>query len=134
MQHWLKVYSPVFQASSSCFGSLGSEGKLPRSQVAAIGKALSDPNRLSIYIEIAGRKELYVGELRACHALSKATVSHHLRVLTQAGLIMFRRSGQNVFYRAIPAQLVRYCSYLNKLIEPQYSESQNYAAHTETDS
>jgi ArsR family transcriptional regulator len=95
--------------------------RLLKSEVTALGKALSDPNRLSIYIEIAGRKELYVSELSACRVLSNATVSHHLRVLTQAGLVMFRHSGQNVFYRAVPAQLIRYCSYLRKLVEPNCS-------------
>jgi DNA-binding transcriptional ArsR family regulator len=64
-----------------------------RSQVAALGKALGDPTRLSIYIEIIEHKELYVGELAARRVISMATVSHHLRALTQAGLIMFRTPG-----------------------------------------
>jgi len=95
--------------------------RISKSEVAALGKALSDPNRLSIYIEIAGRSELYVSELRVCRILSNATVSHHLRVLTQAGLVMSRHRGRNIFYRADPAQLIRYCRYLHKLVEPQYS-------------
>jgi ArsR family transcriptional regulator, arsenate/arsenite/antimonite-responsive transcriptional repressor len=41
-----------------------------------------------------------------------ATISHHLRVLTQAGLISSRRSGQYIFYRAIPTRLAQYRSYL----------------------
>jgi ArsR family transcriptional regulator, arsenate/arsenite/antimonite-responsive transcriptional repressor len=90
-----------------------------RSQVAALGKALDDPTRLSIYIEIVGHRELYVGELAACRIISIAPVSHHLRVLTQVGLIMSRHSGHNVFYRAVPAQLVQYCTYLHKLVEPR---------------
>ena len=89
--------------------------------MAALGKALSDSNRLSIYIEIAGRRELYVSELRVCRILSNATISHYLRVLTQAGLVMSRHGGKNIFYRADPAQLIRYCRYLYKLVEPQYS-------------
>jgi ArsR family transcriptional regulator len=111
-----------------------------RSQVAAIGKALCDPTRLSIYIEIIKHKELYVGELAACRVISMATVSHHLRALTQAGLIMFRHSGHNVFYRAVPAQLIQYCSYLQKLVEPQcaslaraYTQRAMVAPHNETD-
>jgi ArsR family transcriptional regulator len=95
--------------------------RLSKSDVAAFGKALSDPNRLSIYIEIAGRKELYVNELKACRILSNATVSYHLRVLTQAGLVTYRHSGRNVLYRAVPAQLIRYCNYLHELVEPKCS-------------
>lgn len=97
--------------------------RLSKSDVAAFGKALGDPNRLSIYIEIAGRKELYVNELKSRRVLSNATVSHHLRVLTQAGLVKYRHSGRNVFYRAVPAQLIRYCGYLHRLVEPQRSQA-----------
>ena len=85
-------------------------------KAALIGKALGDPTRLSIYSHIANRsKGLFCGELGDCHVLSMATISHHLRVLTQAGLISSRRSGQYIFYRAIPARLVQYRSYLAKV-------------------
>lgn len=84
-------------------------------EAALIGKALGDPTRLGIYIQIMGRKELYCGELCACQLISGATISHHLRVLTQAGLISSRRSGQHIFYRAIPARLAAYRRYLSNL-------------------
>src|SRR5229473_3819573 len=78
-------------------------------EAALIGKALGDPTRLSIYSHIANRsKGLFCGELGDCHVLSMATISHHLRVLTQAGLISSRRSGQYIFYRALPARLAEY--------------------------
>ncbi len=84
-------------------------------EAALIGKALGDPTRLSIYSHIANRrKELYCGELGDCHMFSMATISHHLRVLTQAGLISSRRSGQRIFYRTLPARLAQYRSYLAK--------------------
>jgi ArsR family transcriptional regulator len=68
---------------------------------------------LSIYSHIANRrKELFCGELGECHVFSMATISHHLRVLTQAGLISSRRSGQYIFYRAIPTRLAQYRTYL----------------------
>jgi ArsR family transcriptional regulator len=85
------------------------------SDATVVGKALSDPSRLRIYIQIARHKELFVGELEACRVISHATISHHLRILTQAGLITFRRSGQYVFYRAIRARLREYCRYLSGL-------------------
>jgi ArsR family transcriptional regulator len=84
-------------------------------EAALIGKALGDPTRLSIYSHIANRRsELFCGELGECHVLSMATISHHLRVLTQAGLISSRRSGQYIFYRAIRARLTEYRKYLAK--------------------
>jgi ArsR family transcriptional regulator, arsenate/arsenite/antimonite-responsive transcriptional repressor len=83
------------------------------SEVAAIGKALGDPTRLSIYSHIANQpRGLFCGELGDCHMFSMATISHHLRVLTQAGLIASRRSGQHIFYRAIPARMKEYRRYL----------------------
>jgi ArsR family transcriptional regulator len=85
-------------------------------EAALIGKALGDPTRLSIYSHIANRRKgLYCGELGDCHVLSMATISHHLRVLTQAGLITSRRSGQYIFYRAVPERLAQYRSYLGKV-------------------
>jgi ArsR family transcriptional regulator len=84
-------------------------------EAALIGKALGDPTRLSIYSQIANRgSELFCGELGDCHVLSMATISHHLRVLTQAGLISSRRSGQYIFYRAIRPRLTEYRKYLAK--------------------
>jgi ArsR family transcriptional regulator len=85
------------------------------SEAALIGKALGDPTRLSIYSHIANRgQEFFCGELGDCHVLSMATISHHLRVLTQTGLISSRRSGQHIFYRALPGRLAEYRRYLAK--------------------
>ena len=89
--------------------------EIKASEAALIGKALGDPTRLSIYSHIANRgQELFCGELGDCHVLSMATISHHLRVLTQAGLISSRRSGQHIFYRALPRHLAQYLRYLAK--------------------
>lgn len=89
--------------------------EITESEAALIGKALGDPTRLGIYTQVASCKELFCGELCACQAISGATISHHLRVLTQAGLITSRRSGQHIFYRAIPARLTAYKRYLSGL-------------------
>jgi ArsR family transcriptional regulator, arsenate/arsenite/antimonite-responsive transcriptional repressor len=85
------------------------------SEAALIGKALGDPTRLGIYTRIAENKELYCGEMGAYQTISGATISHHLRVLTHAGLIQSRRSGQHIFYRAIPARLAAYRRYLSNV-------------------
>jgi len=86
-------------------------------EAALLAKALSDPNRLWILSEIASRKELFVGELGACRVISNASVSHHLRVLTQAGLITFRRSGKQLFYRLVSTRLVEYSRFVSTLSE-----------------
>ena len=71
-------------------------------------KALSDPARVTILNQIAGAPN---GELCTCHltrplGLSQPTVSHHLRVLKEAGLVEpVRKVRTMTFYRVVPAAL-----------------------------
>jgi ArsR family transcriptional regulator, arsenate/arsenite/antimonite-responsive transcriptional repressor len=70
--------------------------------LAARFKALSDPARVAIVNRLAGADEVCVCEFRL--GLSQPTVSHHLRVLREAGLIeVARKRGTWVFYRLVPA-------------------------------
>jgi ArsR family transcriptional regulator len=68
-------------------------------EVAKISKALADPTRLQIYEEIAARPDLYCGEIIEKYELSPGTVSHHLKILLEAGQIECRREGQFVHNR-----------------------------------
>ncbi|MGB2875470.1 MAG: metalloregulator ArsR/SmtB family transcription factor [Gaiellaceae bacterium] len=64
-------------------------------------KALSDPARVAIVNCLAGAEEVCVCEFRL--GLSQPTVSHHLRVLREAGLIeVARKRGTWVYYRLVP--------------------------------
>jgi ArsR family transcriptional regulator len=87
--------------------------KMTDDEVAQIGKALGDPNRLVIYTQIAERDEMFCGEMRAKHDISMATLSHHLKVLTELGLITSRKEGLNVYYRAVPEKFAQYLRHLN---------------------
>jgi ArsR family transcriptional regulator len=84
-------------------------------EVAQMGKALGDPNRLAIYTQIAQRDELFCGEMHAKHVISAPTLSHHLKVLTDVGLITFRKDGLNVYYRAVPEKFAAYLRYLARI-------------------
>ncbi len=84
-------------------------------EVAQIGKALGDPNRLAIYTQISEHAELCCGEICAKHTISAATLSHHLKVLADLGLITSRKDGLNVYYRALPQKLTSYLQYLGKI-------------------
>jgi ArsR family transcriptional regulator, arsenate/arsenite/antimonite-responsive transcriptional repressor len=86
--------------------------KMKDLEVAQIARALGDPNRLSIYTQIAQNQELFCGEMHAKHEISAATLSHHLKVLSDLGLITSRKEGLNVYYRAIPEKLGHYLKYL----------------------
>src|SRR6266436_6530490 len=81
-------------------------------EVAQISKALGNPNRLAIYTHIAQHDELFCGEMHAKHAISAATLSHHLKVLADLGLITSRKDGLNVYYRTVPEKFAAYMKYL----------------------
>jgi ArsR family transcriptional regulator, arsenate/arsenite/antimonite-responsive transcriptional repressor len=74
-------------------------------QIAKVAKALSDETRLKIFQQIASQDELNCGELCETQVVGHATVSHHLRVLTEANLIEARRQGQFIYYKAVPESL-----------------------------
>jgi ArsR family transcriptional regulator, arsenate/arsenite/antimonite-responsive transcriptional repressor len=79
---------------------------LPKRSAQALAerfKALSDPARVSIVNRIAGDGEVCTCQLTGPLGLSQPTVSHHLRVLKEAGLIeVARRRGTWTFYRLVP--------------------------------
>lgn len=61
--------------------------------------AIGDETRqliLRVFIENCGTGGLRVGELQASTNLSRAAVSHHLKVLKDAGIITFRREGTKI--------------------------------------
>jgi ArsR family transcriptional regulator len=80
-----------------------------------IARALGDPNRFAIYKHLAEINEMRCGDICLNTPIRASTVSHHLKVLSDAGLIEFRREGQGVYYRAIPGKLKAYLKYLRKL-------------------
>lgn len=70
-----------------------------------VAKALSDPTRFQLLRAIAGRAELSCQELVARFPLAQATVSHHLKILSGAGLVSVRKEGAFHHYRVVPEAL-----------------------------
>ena len=76
--------------------------------LARMFKALGDPVRLRILSRITSAPE---GEICVCDItggdfeVSGPTISHHLRVLREAGLIEGERRGTWVYYRPVPASM-----------------------------
>ena len=70
-------------------------------------KALSDPVRLRLLSLIAARAgdEVCVCELTDTFTQGGPTISHHLKVLRDAGLVTSERRGSWVYYRVVPSQL-----------------------------
>jgi ArsR family transcriptional regulator len=68
-------------------------------QVAAMLKAIADPTRLTMLALLAAQVDaLCVCHLEAHFHLSQPTISHHLKVLREAGLVTSERRGAWVHY------------------------------------
>jgi ArsR family transcriptional regulator len=103
-----KQLLPVIQAEACC-------PPLARETISgadavdhALGfKALGDPVRLQLMSMIASATggELCVCDMTPAFNLSGPTISHHLKVLREAGLIDGERRGTWVYYRPVRAKL-----------------------------
>jgi DNA-binding transcriptional ArsR family regulator len=69
--------------------------------------ALADPTRMEILRELAGSAEVCACDFTSCCDVSQPTVSHHLKVLRDAGAVTSERRGNWVFYRIAPNLMER---------------------------
>ena len=76
-------------------------------ELAGMLKALSDPMRLRLLSVIASHSgaEACVCDISTGIDLTQPTISHHLKVLRNAGLLHSQRRGSWVYYRVIPEAL-----------------------------
>jgi ArsR family transcriptional regulator len=69
-------------------------------------KALSDPVRLRLLSLIASHEgDVCVCDLTPNFSVSEPTISHHLRILRESGLVTSRRQASWVYYAAVPVAL-----------------------------
>jgi ArsR family transcriptional regulator len=85
----------------------GHLSKRDAAELAGVLKALGDPARLQLLSFIAAQPG---GEACVCHVvdaidLSQPTVSHHLKLLHEAGLLEREKRGAWVYYKAVPDRL-----------------------------
>ena len=66
-------------------------------------QALADPTRLAIVRELASAAEVCACDLTVCCDVRQPTVSHHLKVLREAGVVESERRGTWIYYRLAPA-------------------------------
>jgi ArsR family transcriptional regulator, arsenate/arsenite/antimonite-responsive transcriptional repressor len=76
-------------------------------ELAVVLKALAEPTRLRLLSLIAAHAdgEACVCDLSEPIELTQPTVSHHLKVLHDAGLVTRERRGTWVYYKAVPERL-----------------------------
>ena len=82
--------------------------KLPDEQMQAIARAVADPRRFAILQQIAASRCTACSALKAHEDVSPATISHHMKELSEAGLIAIEREGRTAdlrFQRAVWGRL-----------------------------
>jgi ArsR family transcriptional regulator len=90
-------------SAPACCAASGANAPIeaPR-ELADRFKALGDPTRLAIVNQLAGADEVCVCHLVPHAGLSQPTISHHLRLLRDAGLVTSERRGTWAYYRLVP--------------------------------
>ncbi len=97
-------------------------------QFQRIAKALADPRRFEILEVIVGGGEMCCGEVVERFTVAQATVSHHLKELTDAGLIETRAEGQFKYLRARPEVLAEYVKLLGRRVGLRRDETKQAGA------
>lgn len=78
--------------------------------------ALADPTRLAIVRQLATESETCACDFTSCCDVGQPTVSHHLRVLREAGVVVSERRGQWIFYRLAPDVAERLAGIARELV------------------
>jgi ArsR family transcriptional regulator len=83
-------------------------------------QALGHPARLAIVRELTGGDQVCACDFTSCCDVSQPTISHHLRILKEAGVIESERRGTWIFYRIVPAAADRLRALAGELLgQPQ---------------
>ena len=88
---------------------------MDRAHIERISKALADQTRLLIFEAISKSDEMNCGQIVSRQGVTPSTVSHHLKILADAGLIEYARRGQFVYSRADRKTLSEYTRALTSL-------------------
>ena len=123
-QELLPVISPE---SGACCEPLAREPLSPggADELAPLFKAIADPMRLRLLSLIACHDggESCVCDLTAAFDVTAPTVSYHLRILREAGLISAERRGTWVYYRVNPQVMARMSTVLTTEPAPAAARS-----------
>jgi ArsR family transcriptional regulator len=99
---------------------------MPRSKTTLIDpdvqllQALGHPTRLAIVRELTAGDQVCACDFTSCCDVSQPTISHHLRILKEAGVIESERRGTWIFYRIVPAAADRLRALAGELLgQPQ---------------
>src|SRR6266481_1736348 len=88
---------------------------MEHSQVEKVSKALADRTRLKIFEAVSASNRMNCSDIVSLRGVTRATVSHHLKILSEAGLIACHREGQFVYSQAVPEAIEAYTRALIKI-------------------
>src|SRR5690242_5263002 len=77
-------------------------------ELAAVGAALADPTRVRMLRLMQANEEVACAALEVTFALTKSTISYHVRVLRHAGLIRVRKTGKFYHYALMRDEIERH--------------------------
>lgn len=90
--------------------------ELTEEQIQLIAKALADPRRMEVLRQIGSCKEpMECAGIRVCQPVSAATLSHHMKELETAGLVLVTREGKFASYTLRRDVLRAYTEQLAKI-------------------
>jgi ArsR family transcriptional regulator, arsenate/arsenite/antimonite-responsive transcriptional repressor len=101
---------------------------MTQQELLKISRALSEPTRLRIFQAISACEEMYCGQIVKKYGLTAGTISHHLKILSDARLIESRREGQFIYSCALPETIRAYGSSLSRMTQKK-SRRKQPAAH-----
>ena len=99
-------------------------------RLVRVAKALGDPTRLELLRRIASEGEICCKDLVTLFPVSQATVSHHLKILVDAGLVTVRREGQFGWYRLRPAAVEAHAALLGRTLSPKHKNKKEKRTRT----
>ncbi|WP_346284805.1 metalloregulator ArsR/SmtB family transcription factor [Zoogloea sp.] len=67
--------------------------------ISAVFAALGDEHRQRILLTFEPGERLNVGQIAEVSTLARSTVSHHLKVLREAGVLISEREGKEIYFR-----------------------------------
>ncbi|MFQ5800971.1 MAG: ArsR/SmtB family transcription factor [Candidatus Hydrothermarchaeales archaeon] len=97
---------------------------------AEICKIFTSPKRLEI-IDLLQEGERSVSELSASTGLSQSSVSQHLAILRERGVVATRRDGNTVFYRIANPKILEACRLMREVLLERMNESGKLATEVQ---
>ena len=85
-------------------------------------KALNDQTRRDI-LELLKKRDMTAGEIADEFSFSKPTISHHLDLLKQAGLVESLKQGQFIYYSLNTTVMDEIVSWMMQLTKPNNSKT-----------